>query len=255
MHNVRLIARLDIKNNNLIKGINLEGLRVIGPAANYAKKYYFDGADELILMDSVASLYGRNHLDEVLAEIVKDVFIPITVGGGIRTLDDATKIIRSGADKLAVNTGAVANPELITLIAEKYGTQAMVLSVEAKKVQTNKWEVYIENGREKTALDVVEWVDRAVKLGAGEILLTSVDHEGMQNGFDLELMAAIKQVVNVPVVASGGMGNLQHFSNIVKTSGIEAVAVASMLHYEKTTIHEIREYAVNNGINVRHYES
>ena len=200
MKNVRLIARLDIKGPNLIKGIHLEGLRVIGSPNEYALRYYMQGADELIYMDSVASLYGRNHLGEIIKAAAHDIFVPMTVGGGIRSVDDATEILRSGADKVAVNTAAVIDPKLITDISRRFGSQCMVLSIEAKQVAQDRWEVYTDNGRERTGLDVVEWVKRGVSMGAGEILLTSVDREGTRKGFDIALVNAVSSEVGVPVI-------------------------------------------------------
>ena len=175
MRNIRIIARLDIKGPNLIKGIHLEGLRVMGSPNEHALRYYLQGADELIYMDCVASLYDRNHLGDIVRSAARNIFVPITVGCGIRSVDDATQILRTGADKVAVNTAAVANPTLITEIAHRFGSQCMVLSIEAKQVASNRWEVYTDNGRERTGLDVIEWVKRGVAMGAGEVLLTSVD--------------------------------------------------------------------------------
>jgi cyclase len=185
MRKIRLIARLDIKGPNLIKGVHLEGLRVIGSPNEYALKYYQQGADELIYMDCVASLYGRNSLEEIIQNAAKDVFVPMTVGGGIRSVEDATNLLRCGADKVAVNTAAVANPQLISGISQRFGSQCMVLSIEAKQVGPDKWEVFTDNGRERTGLDVIDWVKKGVDLGAGEILLTSVDREGTRKGFDI----------------------------------------------------------------------
>ena len=194
MNNLRLIARLDIKGNNLIKGIQLEGLRKIGDPSQYAKKYYEDGADELIYMDTVASLYGRNQLYELLSNTVKNIFIPITVGGGIRSLNDAKDLLRCGADKVAVNTAAINNPDLISEIANHCGSSCMVLSIEAKSNGRDKWEAYTNNGREHSGIDVKDWVKVGTKMGAGEILLTSVDREGTRKGFDIKL---IKQITNI----------------------------------------------------------
>lgn len=178
MSNLRIIPRLDIKGPNLIKGIHLEGLRVMGDPQEFAIRYYEAGADELVYMDIVASLYGRNNLSDIIRRTADQVFIPITVGGGIRSVDDARHILRSGADKVAINTAAIARPELVTEVARRFGSQAMVLSIEAKQVGPGKWEAYTDNGRERTGLDVIEWVKRGVELGAGEVLLTSVDREG-----------------------------------------------------------------------------
>jgi len=239
MRNIRLIGRLDIKGPNLIKGINLEGLRVIGSPNDYAFKYYNQGIDELIFMDCVATLYGRNHLAELIVRASKEIFVPITVGGGIRSTDDVFEILRSGADKVAINTAAILNPNLISKVSRSFGSQCMVLSVEAKKVGNNKWEAYTDNGREKTGLDVLSWVKQAVKLGAGEILLTSVDNEGTRKGFDVHLLKTITNEVSVPVIASGGMGNPNHLMEAVKLGNIDAIAMADILHYERYSFESI----------------
>lgn len=252
MGNIRLIARLDIKGPNLIKGIHLEGLRVMGSPNEHALRYYLQGVDELIYMDCVASLYGRNHLGDIVKSAAKDIFVPMTVGGGIRSVDDATQILRAGADKVAVNTAAVTNPQLITEIARRFGSQCMVLSIEAKQIGPERWEVYTNNGRERTGLDVIEWVRRGVDLGAGEILLTSVDREGTRKGFDISLVRAVTREVAVPVIASGGMGKPEDLLEVVREGGADAVAMADILHYKRAEIGEIRAAAA--GLGVRHYE-
>ena len=254
MKKVRLIARLDIKGPNLIKGVHLEGLKVIGSPNEYALKYYEQGADELIYMDSVASLYGRNHLGEIIRDAAKEIFIPMTVGGGIRSVEDATEILRSGADKVAINTAAVANPALITQLAEKFGSQCVVLSIEAKKNSNGHWEVLTENGRERSGLDVVEWAIQGCSKGAGEILLTSVDMEGTKKGFDTELLKAVSSQVEIPVIASGGMGKLSDAVDAIEKGEANAVAMADILHYGKATFSEVREELKINGISVRNYE-
>lgn len=253
MRNVRLIARLDIKGPNLIKGIHLEGLRVIGSPHEHALRYYLDGADELIYMDSVASLYGRNSLDAIVEDTIQNVFVPVTVGGGIRTVDDAKRLLRCGADKVAINTAAVANPQLITDIARHFGSQCMVLSVEAKQMGTDRWSVYTDNGREPSGLDVVDWVKKGVSMGAGEILLTSIDREGTRKGFDLELLKAVTQEVTVPVIASGGMGKPQDLIDAVHFGQVDAIAMADILHYQRTTLRTIRNAAQAAEITVRQY--
>ena len=250
-NNLRLIARLDIKGENLIKSIQLEGLRVIGPPNEYALKYYLQGADELIYMDCVASLYGRNHLSDIISTATKNIFVPITVGGGIRSVDDAFKILRAGADKVAINTAAVANPQLIEDISRQFGSQCMVLSVEAKKINDNKWEVYTDNGREKTGMDVVDWVKKGIDLGAGEILLTSVDKEGTRKGFDTSLIKSVSEQSMVPVIASGGMGSPDDILEAVNEGGASAVAMADILHYGRSDIKEIRNTAKKAGFGVR----
>lgn len=253
MRNVRLIGRLDIKGPNLIKGVHLEGLRVIGSPNEYALKYFQQGADELIYMDCVASLYGRNHLGDIIKSAVRNIFIPITVGGGIRSVEDATEILRSGADKVAVNTGAVARPNLITEISRRFGSQCMVLSVEAKSVAFDQWEVFTDSGRERTGLDVIHWVKLAVSMGAGEILLTSVDREGTRKGFDLKLVKAVASEVDVPVIASGGMGKPEDIIEVVSESRADAIAMADILHYNRATIGEVRKVAKDSGFNVRKF--
>jgi len=254
MKKVRLIARLDIKGPNLIKGIHLEGLRVIGSPNEHALLYYQQGADELIYMDCVASLYGRNSLGEIVQNAAKNVFIPMTVGGGIRSVDDATHLLRCGADKVAVNTAAVANPKLITEIARRFGSQCMVLSIEAKQISLGKWEVFTDNGRERTGLDVVEWAKQGVELGAGEVLLTSVDREGTRKGFDIDLVREVTREVMVPVIASGGMGKPEDLVDVVQKGGVDAVAMADILHYRRAGIGDIRHIAQAAGIGTRIYE-
>ena len=254
MRKIRLIARLDIKGPNLIKGIHLEGLRVIGSPNEHALKYYQQGADELIYMDCVASLYGRNSLDDIIQSTAKDVFVPITVGGGIRSVEDATNLLRCGADKVAVNTAAVANPQLISEISQRFGSQCMVLSIEAKQVDPNKWEVYVDNGRERTGLNVVDWIKKGVDLGAGEILLTSVDREGTRKGFDIPLLQAVTQEVSVPVIASGGMGKPEDMIDAVLQGKTDAIAMADILHYERSSIDDIRSAAISADIEVRDFE-
>lgn len=251
MSNLRIIPRLDIKGPNLIKGIRLEGLRVIGDPQKHAVRYYEAGADELIYMDIVASLYGRNNLSDIIRRAADNVFIPITVGGGIRSVDDARHILRSGADKVAINTAAVARPELISEVAHRFGSQAMVLSIEAKQVAPGKWEVYTDNGRERTGLDVIEWVQRGVELGAGEVLLTSVDREGTRKGFELDLIRRVSQSVSVPVIASGGMGSTDDFVTAAREGLVDAIAMADVLHYKRLDLKEIRRVALVAGLPVR----
>lgn len=251
MSNLRLIARLDIKGPNLIKGVHLEGLRVMGDPQQFAREYYEQGADELIYMDIVASLYGRNSLTDIVRRAAHDIFVPLTVGGGVRSVEDVNALLRVGADKVAINTAAIARPELITEVARRYGSQCMVLSVEAKRVAPGRWEAYTDNGREKTALDVVDWVRKAERLGAGEILLTSVDQEGTRKGFDVALVHAVASVVSIPVIASGGMGSPEHLVEVVNAGGADAVAMADCLHYRRIRLPEIRAAALEAGLRVR----
>lgn len=252
MAKTRIAARLDIKGDNLIKGVHLEGLRVVGAPQKYARRYYEAGIDELIYMDTVASLYGRNNLTDVVSRAVKNVFIPLTVGGGVRSLDDAREILRSGADKVAINTQATKSPDLIRDMSNRFGAQCMVLSIEAKKRGDDNWEAFTDNGREPTGLNVVDWAKQGESLGAGEILLTSVDREGTREGFDVELVKAVAETVSIPVVASGGMGDMDHFFEAVETGGASAVAMADVLHFDRMTVEDVRQQALGRGIDVRH---
>ena len=248
---IRLIARLDIKAPNLIKGIHLEGLRKIGDPAVFAKRYYDAGIDELIYMDIVASLYERNSLLDIVERATREIFVPMTVGGGIRSVEDVRAALKSGADKVAINTAAVSRPELISDVAQVFGSQCMVLSIEAKRAGGDRWEVYTDNGRQRTGVDVVEWARRGASLGAGEILLTSVDQEGTRHGFDVELIKAVSKAVSVPVIASGGMGTGRHLVEVVQHGHADAVAMADVLHYGRMTIPGIRAETKAAGIVVR----
>ena len=253
MSNLRIIPRLDIKGPNLIKGIRLEGLRVVGDPHDHALAYYNAGADELLYMDVVASLYGRNNLSDIISNAARNVFIPITVGGGIRSVDDVHQILRSGADKVAINTAAIARPELVTEVANRFGSQAMVLSIEAKQVGTRRWEAYTDNGRERSGLDVLQWVKRGVDLGAGEVLITAIDREGTRTGFDIDLLRSISSSVSVPVIASGGMGSMDHFIEAATDGLVDAVSMADILHYKRMTIDQIRSAALAENLSVRKF--
>ncbi|MBN1870835.1 MAG: imidazole glycerol phosphate synthase subunit HisF [Candidatus Omnitrophica bacterium] len=242
MKKMRIIPRLDVKGPNVVKGIQLEGLRVVGKPSDLARKYYNEGADELIYIDIVASLYGRNNLAHIIEETIKkDVFIPITVGGGIRSVEDIDKILRSGADKVAINTAAVRNPELLKEAVRVFGSSTIVLSVEAKKISDGKWEAYVDNGRERTGLDVIDWIKKAVGLGVGEILVTSVDRDGTRLGFDGQLIDAVTSVVSVPVIASGGAGEIGHVAQCMENKKLDGIAIASMFHYGECTVGELKE--------------
>jgi len=250
MRNARLIARLDVKGPNLIKGIHLEGLRVIGDPQEYARRYYEQGADELIYIDIVASLYGRNSLHDIVSRAARDIFVPLTVGGGIRSVDDVRAMLRAGADKCAINTAALRRPELITEVAQVFGAQGMVLGVEAKRTGPGKWECFTDNGREFTGIDAVEWCRRGYEAGAGEILLTSVDQEGTRKGFDTALIEEVSKVVPIPIIASGGMGSTAHMVDAYE-HGADAIAIADMLHYGRATLPEIRAAALEAEMGVR----
>jgi cyclase len=248
---IRLIARMDIKGPHLIKGINLEGLRVLGDPKNFAKLYYQNGIDEIVFMDSVASLYGRNQLDKIIKDITSEIFIPITVGGGIRNINDFSKILRSGADKIAINSAAVENPLLISEASSEFGAQCVVSSIEAKKKTNNSWEIFINNGRDSTGIDAVYWAKKCEELGAGELFVTSVDREGTRKGFDVDLVQSISSSVNLPVIASGGMGKIDHLEDLLKNTNVDGVAVADALHYKRLTVEELRYGCVSNGRVIR----
>ncbi len=228
---VRIIPRLDIKGPNLVKGVHLEGLRVLGRPEWFAPRYYQDGADELIYIDTVASLYGRNNLTEIVARAAEHLYIPLTVGGGVRSVDDIHRLLRAGADKVAINTAAIAHPELIRDVARVFGSQCIVLYIEAKRRGPGRYECLTDNAREASGVEVFDWVKRAVDLGAGEILLTSVDREGTGKGYDLELTAQVAQMVTVPVIASGGAGSPEHVDAVIRTGRADAVCAASLFHY------------------------
>lgn len=250
MASQRLIARLDIKGPKLIKSVHLEGLRVVGEPQDFARRYYEAGADELLYVDIVASLYGRNSLHDIVRRATQDVFVPITVTGGLRSTDDVRDVLGAGADKVGINTAAIARPELIREVSQRFGSQCMVLSIEAKRIAPGRWEALTDTGRERSGVDVVEWAKRGVELGAGEILLTSVDQEGTRGGFDTALVAAVAAAVPVPVIASGGMGSMAHMIDAF-AHGADAVAVADMLHYGRATLPQIRAAALAAGLDVR----
>jgi len=252
MSNIRLIARLDIKGANLIKGIHLEGLRVMGDPQVFATQYYQAGADELLYIDSVASLYQRNNLHDIVRRTVEHIFIPVTAGGGIRSVEDVRQLLRVGADKVAINTAAIHHPQLITEVSRTFGSQCMVLSIQAKQIGKEHWEAYTDGGREHSGKDVIEWAKMAEKLGAGEILLTSIDKEGTRTGFDIGLVKAVATSVSIPVIASGGMGNTEHLIDVVKLGAADAVAMASVLHYRNCDFPMIRQAAIAENVPVRH---
>lgn len=228
---MRIIPRLDIKGPNLVKGIHLEGLRVLGKPWDFALKYYEEGADELLYMDVVASLYGRNNLLEIVSRTAENIFIPLTVGGGIRTIEDIQKLLRAGADKVALNTAVIYRPALIQEAAKVFGSQCIVISIEAKKLPNDRYEALTDNGRQTTGVDVFEWAKRVEKLGAGEILVTSVDFEGTGKGYDKELIKKIVSLVSIPVIACGGAGNKEHVLEVARECQVSGISAASLFHY------------------------
>ena len=251
MRKVRIIARLDVKGPNVIKGVHLECLRVVGKPAELAEKYYLEGVDELLYIDIVASLYGRQNLLDIVNQTSDKIFIPFTVGGGIRKIEDIKEFLKAGADKVAINTAATKNPNLIKKAAKIFGSQCIVGSIEAKKIGSDKWEAYTDNGREKTGLDVVEWAKKLEKLGAGEILLTSIDAEGTKKGYDIKLIQRVSEVISIPLVACGGTGSLDSISECIIKGNVDAVAMASVLHYNLLNIQQIKRHILDKGIMVR----
>tara|TARA_Y100000816_G_scaffold93785_1_gene64999 strand:- start:2493 stop:3224 length:732 start_codon:yes stop_codon:yes gene_type:complete len=237
---LRIIPRLDIKSGNLIKGINLEGLRVLGDPNKFALEYYNQNADELLFMDVVATLYGRNNLEKTIREISKDIFIPITVGGGIRNIDDASRMFENGADKIALNTAVLNNNKLLEDLVKKFGSQNIIVSIEAKNISEKLWHAYTHNGREKTNINVIDWIKKINLIGAGEILLTSIDKEGMRKGFDVKLAQEASKSSKIPLIISGGMGSLEHLKDIVNM--VDAICVADALHYKRYSIHDIKSF-------------
>lgn len=229
---MRVISRMDIKGPNLVKGIHLEGLKILGPPAFYAERYYADGADELLFMDAVASLYGRNSLNEIVEWTASNIFIPLTVGGGLRSIEDIHGVLKSGADKVSINTAAVERPDFVREASEEFGSSTIIVSIDAQLLEDGRYYVYVDNGRENTFKDAIEWAKEVEQLGAGEILLTSIDQEGTGRGFDTDLVKRIADLVSIPVIASGGAGNADHIVDVVKTGHADAVAVASVLHFD-----------------------
>ncbi|OIO39175.1 MAG: imidazole glycerol phosphate synthase subunit HisF, partial [Candidatus Omnitrophica bacterium CG1_02_46_14] len=251
MNSIRVIPRLDVKGPNVIKGVHLECLRIVGDPEELATRYYHEGADELIYMDIVASLYGRNNLLDILEKASENIFIPLTAGGGIRSLEDIKRMLRAGADKVAINTHAVRNPGFITQAAQAFGAQCIVGSIEAKRISDNRWEAYTDNGRVETGLDAVAWAKELVQLGAGELLVTSIDQEGTTKGYDTDLIKQIAPHVSAPVIACGGAGKSADLAAAVLVGRADAVAAAHIFHYKKYTIPEVKQALQEEGIPVR----
>ncbi|MBN1124191.1 MAG: imidazole glycerol phosphate synthase subunit HisF [Sedimentisphaerales bacterium] len=248
MYKPRIIARLDIKGPNVVKGIRYDGLRIMGKPQDLATRYYMQGADELIYIDTVASLYGRDNLTEIVQQAASEIFIPMTVGGGVRSVEDAVALLRSGADRVAVNTAAVKHPQLIKEIAAVLGSQGVVASLQIKSRSDNRWEIFVDNGREKTGIDAMDWLKQVEQLGAGEVLVTSVDRDGAGNGFEIDFIRQALQVVTIPIIAGGGAKVPADVVELISHTRCDAVAVASMLHYNRATITDIKEALTQNGI-------
>jgi len=244
---VRVIARLDVKNEFVIKGIHLEGLRKVGNPNEMSKIYYDEGIDEILFIDCVASLYNRNNLFSVIRKASEEVFVPITIGGGLRSVADVEEALDAGADKVAINTQAVRNPFFIEELAKRYGSQCIVASVQAKR-NHKSWEVYVETGREKTGLSVIDWVKRVQDLGAGELLITSVDQEGTKSGFDVPLVQLVNDAVKIPVIVSGGYGTSEHIDELLNVTIPSGLCFASVLHYKQTTVSKLRQQIESNQL-------
>ena len=251
MYAKRIIPCLDVNNGRVVKGTNFVNLRDAGDPVEAAKAYDAQGADELVFLDITASAQARNIILDMVAQVADSIFIPFTVGGGIRTVDDFNALLRAGADKVSVNSAAIRNPSLIQEAAEKFGSQCVVCAIDAKRRPEGGWTVYLNGGRVDTGLDAVEWAKQAVDLGAGEILLTSRDCDGVKNGYDLELTRAVSDSVNVPVIASGGAGAMEHFYDAFTAGHADAVLAASLFHFGEITIPDLKAYLAGRGISVR----
>ena len=251
MHTKRIIPCLDVKNGRVVKGTNFVSLRDAGDPVELAAFYDREMADELVFLDITASSDGRNTMVDVVRRTASQVFIPFTVGGGIRSVEDIRTMLHAGADKVSLNTAAVKNPALIADGAKSFGRQCIVLAVDAKRSGPGRWEVYVNGGRTPTGLDVLEWIKQGVDLGAGEILLTSMDCDGTKDGYDNELNRAVSEMVAVPVIASGGAGRLEHFAEALTQGKADAVLAASVFHYGEFSIRQTKEYLRDNGIEVR----
>lgn len=246
----RIIPCLDVKDGQVVKGIHFVGLKEVGDPVALAKKYYSDGADELVFLDISATVEKRKTMVDVVRRVAKEIFIPFTVGGGISTIEDVHAMLMAGADKVSLNSAAIRNPSLIEEASKRFGNQCIVLAVDAKKRADNTgWNVYVEGGRKDTGIDCMEWILKGVSLGAGEILLTSMDADGTKEGFDLELYKAVSKIVNIPVIASGGCGKLEDFKSALEVS--DAALAASIFHYEESSVQNVKKYLKEEGVAVR----
>lgn len=246
----RIIPCLDVKEGRVVKGVSFVSLRDAGDPVELARFYDKQGADELVFLDISASHEGKETMVEVVKIVATELSIPFTVGGGIRSLDDMKRMLRAGADKVSLNTAALDRPELIKEGADFFGSQCIVVAIDAKK-NGDSWDVYTHGGRNKTEWNAIEWAKKSVELGAGELLLTSMDKDGSKDGFDLALTQAVREAVEVPVIASGGAGNKEHFSEVFKTVDADAALAASIFHYKETSVAEVKEYLRKEGVNVR----
>lgn len=247
----RIIPCLDVKDGRVVKGVKFLNLRDAGDPVEIAKRYSDEGADEITFLDITASHEKRNIMIEVVKKTASEVFVPLTVGGGVRTLEDVRNLLLAGADKVAVNTAAVKEPEFVKKAAGKFGSQCIVVAIDARRVSDSKWEVYTHGGRNPTGIDAVAWAEEMESFGAGEILLTSMDMDGTKNGYDLKLTEAVSRAVGIPIIASGGAGNLKHLYDGITLGEADAVLVASIFHYGEYSISEAKKYLKENGIEIR----
>lgn len=247
----RIIPCLDVTNGRVVKGVNFVELRDAGDPVEIARRYDEQGADELTFLDITATSDGRDLILHIIEAVASQVFIPLTVGGGVRTVEDVRRLLNAGADKISVNSTAVANPQMVQEAAHKYGSQCMVVAIDAKKCGDGKWEVFTHGGRKPTGLDVVEWAKKMESLGVGEVLLTSMDRDGTKSGFDLELTRAVSEAVSIPVIASGGVGSLQDLADGIKIGKADAVLAASIFHYGQHTVQEAKRFMAEQGIPMR----
>ena len=251
MFTKRIIPCLDVNNGRVVKGVNFVDLKDAGDPVEIAKAYDAAGADELVFLDITASCEERDTVVDMVRQVAANVFIPFTVGGGIRTVDDFKKLLREGADKISVNSAAIDRPELITEAAEKFGSQCVVVAIDAKRREDGGWNIYKHGGRLDTGIDAIEWAKKVERLGAGEILLTSMDCDGTKAGYDIELTRAIAEAVSVPVIASGGAGTKEHFYEALTEGKADAALAASLFHYKELEIRELKEYLKEKGLSVR----
>lgn len=248
----RIIPCLDVKNGKVVKGINFVGLKEVGDPVELAQKYYEQGADELVFLDITATHEGRDTMVQVVEQIASSIYMPFTVGGGLKTIEDIKRVLRAGADKVSLNSAAVKNPELISQGAQIFGNQCIVLAIDAKaRVDQSGWNVVIHGGRIDTGIDLLEWVQTGVSLGAGEILLTSMDTDGVKQGYDIKMLEAVRNITNVPVIASGGCGCLEHFAQVFENDVADAALAASLFHYDELSVQDVKAYLQKKGIPVR----
>lgn len=246
----RIIPCLDVRDGKVVKGVNFEGVKDVADPVELAKFYNEQGADELVFYDITASVENRKIFSEILTDVASQIFIPLTVGGGINTLDDFDRVLKCGADKVSVNSGAIKNPELISMAAKKYGDQCVVLSTDVKRVD-GEYHLFTAGGRKDTGIDAIEWIVKGVKNGAGELVVNSIDTDGVKGGFDLELLDIIADKVDVPIIASGGAGCMEDFSELFKHKGMDAGLAASIFHFKEVAIPELKKYLKGQGVEVR----